>query len=136
MSDPNAGVQAKIPIEASFIGTLQLELDPSEEVGRLTGRMPVVDAVCQPMGIVHGGVYASIAETIASMGTAHGVRTNGGIPLGQANNTNFLRPVTEGTIHASGTAFHRGRTSWVWDVEMRDDQGRLCATSRVTIAVR
>jgi 1,4-dihydroxy-2-naphthoyl-CoA hydrolase len=136
VSDPTAGIQARIPLEASFIGLLQLEIDPSDEVGRLTGRLPVVDGVCQPMGIVHGGVYASIAETIASMGTAHGVVSKGGIPLGQANNTNFLRPVTEGTIHATGTAFHRGRTSWVWDVEMRDDHGRLCATSRVTIAVR
>jgi len=45
-------------------------------------------------------------------------------------------PISEGTIHARATAFHRGRTTWLWDVEMRDDAGRLCATSRVTIAVR
>jgi 1,4-dihydroxy-2-naphthoyl-CoA hydrolase len=125
-----------IPMERSFIGVLGIDIDPSEEVGRITARLPVVDAVCQPMGIVHGGVYASISETLASVGTANAVRPNGGIPLGMANNTNFLRPVSAGTIHAIGTAFHRGRTSWVWDVEMRDDDGRLCATSRVTIAVR
>jgi uncharacterized protein (TIGR00369 family) len=88
------------------------------------------------MGIVHGGVYAAISETLASMGTAAAVRPNGGTALGMANNTSFLRPVSAGTIHATATAFHRGRTSWLWDVEMRDDQGRLCANSRVTIAVR
>ena len=123
-------------MERSFIGVLGIDIDPSEEVGRITARLPVVDAVCQPMGIVHGGVYASISETLASVGTANAVRPNGGIPLGMANNTNFLRPISEGTIHARATAFHRGRTTWLWDVEMRDDAGRLCATSRVTIAVR
>jgi 1,4-dihydroxy-2-naphthoyl-CoA hydrolase len=56
--------------------------------------------------------------------------------MGQSNHTSFLRPVSEGTIHAEATAKHRGRTSWVWEVEFRDDQGRLCALSRVTTALR
>jgi 1,4-dihydroxy-2-naphthoyl-CoA hydrolase len=133
-NEPN--VEPVIPLEKSFIGVMGLEVDASDIVGQLSAHLPVVDGVCQPMGIVHGGIYAAIAETLASMGTATAVRPNGGIPLGQANNTNFLRPISEGTIHASASAFHRGRTSWVWDVDMRDDEGRLCATSRVTIAVR
>jgi uncharacterized protein (TIGR00369 family) len=88
------------------------------------------------MGIVHGGVYASISETLASMGTGFAVVDTGGIPLGMSNNTSFLRPVTEGTIHAEAIAIHRGRTTWVWDVTMRTDDDRVCAVSRVTIAVR
>ena len=89
------------------------------------------------MGIVHGGVYAAIAETLASMGTARGVLPDGKVPLGMSNNTSFLRPVSEGTrARRARVAIHRGRTTWVWDVEMRDDEDRLCATSRVTIAVR
>jgi 1,4-dihydroxy-2-naphthoyl-CoA hydrolase len=129
-------VEPVIPIERSLVGVMGLEVDDSDTIGSVSARLPVVDAVCQPMGIVHGGVYAAIGETLASMGTARGVRPKGGVPLGQANNTNFLRPVDHGTIHAVASAFHRGRTTWVWDVEMRDDDGRLCATSRVTIAVR
>jgi uncharacterized protein (TIGR00369 family) len=124
-----------IPMENTFVGVLGLVIDPTDEIGIVTGHLPVVDSVCQPMGIVHGGVYAAIAETLASMGTAAAVRPNG-TPLGMANNTSFLRPVSAGTIHSTATAFHRGRTSWLWDVEMRDDHGHLCATSRVTIAVR
>jgi 1,4-dihydroxy-2-naphthoyl-CoA hydrolase len=85
--------------------------------------------------MIHGGVYAAIAETLASAGTARGVLAAGGAPLGMANNTNFLRPISEGTVHGNAVAIHRGRRSWVWDVEMRDDDDRLCATSRVTIAV-
>jgi 1,4-dihydroxy-2-naphthoyl-CoA hydrolase len=56
--------------------------------------------------------------------------------VGQANDNHFLRPATEGTVHAEGEPMHRGRTSWVWDIRFTDDQDRLCAMSRVTIAVR
>ncbi len=91
--------------------------------------------MCQPLGMIHGGVYAAIAETLASTGTAHGVYATGGGALGMSNNTSFLRPITKGTVHGTAVAIHRGRTSWVWDVEMRDDDA-ACAPPRVTIAVR
>ncbi len=126
----------RIPIDDSFIGVMGLEVDDLVEVGLRRGRLAVVPGVCQPMGIVHGGIYAAIAETLASMGTADGVIELGKVPLGMANNTSFLRPVGSGSVHAEATAIHRGRTSWLWDVEMRNDDGKLCATSRVTIAVR
>ena len=126
----------RVPVEESFVAAIGLDVDELVEVGRRTARLPVVPGVCQPMGIVHGGVYAAIAETLASMGTADGVLELGKVPLGMANNTSFLRPVSEGTVHAEARAFHRGRTSWLWDVEMRNDDGKLCATARVTIAVR
>jgi len=120
----------------SFIELIGLEVDDLVEVGVRTARLPVVPGVCQPMGIVHGGVYAAIAESLASHGTGRGVLAEGRVPLGMSNNTSFLRPVSQGSVHGEATAIHRGRTSWVWDVQMRDDEGRLCATSRVTIAVR
>lgn len=126
----------RVPREQSFDATIGFVVDEPHDDGRLTGSLPVTPGVCQPMGIVHGGVYAALAETLASMGTAFAVMPDGRMALGQSNNTSFLRPVSEGTVHATAVAIHRGRTSWVWDVEMRDDAGRLCATSRVTIAVR
>ena len=126
----------RVPIEDAFDATIGFVVDASTEVGRCSGHLPVRPRVCQPMGIVHGGVYAAMAETLASMGTAVGVRPEGRVPLGMSNNTSFLRPVREGTVHGLAVAIHRGRTTWVWDVEMRDDDARLCATARVTIAVR
>ncbi len=108
--------------------------EATEEVVR--GRVPVVEHVLQPVGLVHGGVHASIAEALASVGTNVGVVPEGKIGLGQSNNSSFLRPITEGTIHAVARRRHRGRTTWIWDVELTDDDGRLCALSRVTIAVR
>jgi uncharacterized protein (TIGR00369 family) len=92
--------------------------------------------VQQPFGLVHGGAYAALAESMVSWATVIAVAPRGNIAVGQSNNTTFLRPVTQGTVHAAGTPRHRGRTTWVWDVEFTDDGGRLCAASRVTLAVR
>jgi 1,4-dihydroxy-2-naphthoyl-CoA hydrolase len=64
------------------------------------------------------------------------VRENGMTAMGMSNLTSFLRPITAGTIHAEARARHRGRTTWIWEVEFTDDDGRLCALSRVTVAVR
>ncbi len=103
---------------------------------RITGSFGVTDRVRQPFGIVHGGAYAALAETLASVATYFAVQGNGEIAVGQNNDTSFLRPVSAGTVHAEGTRRHRGRTSWIWDVDFKDDEGRVCAISRVTIAVR
>lgn len=104
--------------------------------GFARGRFAVVDAVRQPMGLVHGGAYAALAESLASATTYLAVAEEGAIAVGQSNHTSFLRPVTEGFVHAEARCRHQGRTSWVWEVEFTDDQGRLCALTRVTMAVR
>jgi len=118
-----------------FEGVLGLEFtELSDEVVR--GHVPVQDQLKQPYGLIHGGVYAAIAESLASWGTATGVMAEGKIAGGLSNQTSFLRPVTQGTITATATRIHRGRTTWVWDVEVHDDAGRLCAITRMTIAVR
>jgi 1,4-dihydroxy-2-naphthoyl-CoA hydrolase len=92
--------------------------------------------VKQPAGLLHGGVYASMAESMASLATAVSVLEQGEMAMGLSNNTSFLRPVTEGTVHAHATRVHRGRTTWVWDVRFSDDADRTCAVTRMTIAVR
>ena len=101
-----------------------------------TGRFEVTDAVRQPYGIVHGGAYAALAESICSHATYRAVASDGMLSFGQSNDTSFLRPVSEGHVHAEARRKHRGRTTWIWDVEFTDDEGRLCALSRVTLAVR
>jgi 1,4-dihydroxy-2-naphthoyl-CoA hydrolase len=99
-------------------------------------RVPVRDELLQPAGLVHGGVFASIAESIASMGTWWAVHDDGKVAMGLSNQTSFLRPITEGTIHALARRRHRGRSTWVWEVDITDDDGRLCALVRMTVAVR
>jgi uncharacterized protein (TIGR00369 family) len=90
----------------------------------------------QPFGLVHGGVYATMAESLASQATYEAVKDEGKIAVGLSNHTSFMRPILSGTIHAEARRRHRGSTTWVWEVEMTDDEGRLCALSRVTMAVR
>jgi uncharacterized protein (TIGR00369 family) len=128
-------LQTVLPYEDSFDALYGLEiLECGEERARAV--VPVRNAIKQPMGLVHGGVYASIAESITSLATALSVAAEGRQAVGLSNATSFMRPITEGTVHATATRRHRGRTTWVWDVDITDDAGRLCATTRMTIAVR
>jgi len=99
-------------------------------------RVEVTDGVRQPMGLVHGGVYAAIAESICSAATWGAVHGDGMVAMGQSNSATFLRPITEGHVNAVARPRHRGRTTWVWDVEITDDEGRTCALVRMTVAVR
>ena len=109
-------------------------LEATPEYGRAQVR--VRDELKQPFGLVHGGVYAAIAESLASWCTGTAVFPEGKSASGLSNQTSFLRPITTGTIHADAQVLHHGRTTWVWDVRISDDQGRLCAVTRMTVAVR
>lgn len=106
------------------------------ELGRVSGHAPVTNSIMQPFGIVHGGAHAAFAESLASVGTYRAVAEQGKIAVGMSNQTQFFRPISEGTVHAEAIAIHRGATTWVWDVKMTDDAGNLCAVSRMTIAIR
>jgi 1,4-dihydroxy-2-naphthoyl-CoA hydrolase len=117
---------------AEDIGVEWINLDPEDARARIA----VESRHLQPYGIVHGGVFASLAESLTSAATYGVVREEGMVAMGQANDTTFLRPIGDGYINASAKARHRGRTTWVWDVEITDDGGRTCALARVTIAVR
>jgi uncharacterized protein (TIGR00369 family) len=115
-----------------FIGTELLVADD----GLVEARVPLAPQLLQPLGMVHGGVYAVIAEGLASLGTNRAVVPEDRIGVGQSNSCTFLRPITSGAINARATVRQRGQTTWWWDVELSDDQDRLCAMSRVAIAVR
>jgi 1,4-dihydroxy-2-naphthoyl-CoA hydrolase len=134
MSDAEAQ-RARLLEVSPFDSHYGLEIvEASDELVR--GRVQVREQVTQPVGLVHGGVYAAMAEGLASVGTNHGVAAEGNLGLGMSNNSTFLRPVGNGAVHGTARRRHRGRTTWVWDVEVTDDDGRLCALSRVTVAVR
>lgn len=108
------------------------------ELGETTARarVAVEERVKQHIGLVHGGVYAALAEMVASAATYQAVAADGMIAIGLSNLTSFLRPITGGEVRAEAARMHRGRSTWVWDVRLEDAEGRLCALSRVTVAVR
>ena len=115
-----------------LIGLEYLETTPEQ----VRARVPVTDDVRQPFGLVHGGVFASMAESMCSLATWMAVGADEMAAMGQSNNATFMRPITEGYVNAAARPRHRGRTTWVWDVEVTDDGGRLCGLVRVTVAVR
>ena len=136
-SPPLPPADEGLPYRATegFDGVYGLEvLEVSGDVAR--ARVEVRPELKQPYGLVHGGVYAAIAESLASLATAIGVMPEGKLATGLSNQTSFLRPITEGSIHAVAIRKHKGRSTWVWEVEMSDDADRLCVLTRMTIAVR
>jgi uncharacterized protein (TIGR00369 family) len=104
-------------------GLIDLEIVSCAD-GEVHARVPVTNACKQPLGLVHGGVYGVIADAL----TARAGRVI-------SSHVSFLRPVTGGTIHAVARRRHRGRTTAVWEVDLADDAGRLCALVRTTIQV-
>ena len=117
---------------AELIGTEWVSLEPDDARATIEVRPDHL----QPYGIVHGGVYAALAESLTSAATYNAVKDDDMVAMGMSNNTAFLRPITEGRIEAVGKARSQGKTTWVWDVDIIDSEGRVCAVSRVTIAVR
>jgi uncharacterized protein (TIGR00369 family) len=123
------------PPEGTFDTLYGLEVTAIDDA-EVRGHIDVRPELKQGAGLLHGGVLASMAEALATMATYLAVRDDGKAAMGLSNATSFLRPITEGTIEAVAKRRHRGRTTWVWDVDFTDTEGRLCATTRMTIAVR
>ncbi|CAN5858734.1 hotdog fold thioesterase [soil metagenome] len=91
----------------------------------------------QPYGIVHGGVYCAMAETVASIGAVLAIREVTGADdtgaVGQSNHTDFLRATREGTLTATATPVHVGRSVQLWQVDIAGEDDALLATSKVRL---
>jgi uncharacterized protein (TIGR00369 family) len=115
-----------------LIGTEWLDDDPDHARVRVELR----DELRQPVGLLHGGVMSSLVESVCSRATALATMGDGMIAMGQSISVSFIRPVTEGGAEVRARARHRGRTTWVWDAEVLNDEEKLCALAQMTIAVR
>jgi uncharacterized protein (TIGR00369 family) len=133
---PIPGLELPMVLTVGFDAAVGLVIDAIDDDWTVHAHAAVRDELKQPAGLVHGGVFASIAESTTSMATHMAVMGEGRSAQGLSNQTSFLRPILEGTIHAVARPRHRGRTTWVWEVEITDDQGRLASLVRMTIAVR
>jgi 1,4-dihydroxy-2-naphthoyl-CoA hydrolase len=117
---------------ATLLGTEWLDDDPD----RARARIAIRDELRQPFGLMHGGVMSSLVESVCSRSTALAVFGDGMAAMGQSISVNFVRPITAGHAEVRARARHCGRTTWVWDAEVRDADDRLCAIAQMTIAVR
>jgi uncharacterized protein (TIGR00369 family) len=114
----------------SELGLRYLDLTP--DGGR--AELEISDKLLQPWGIVHGGVYCSIIESLASVSAAVWLAENGGgVVVGVNNNTDFLRAIKKGTVTAVSTPIHRGRRQQLWSITVTDDSDRLVARGQVRL---
>ena len=113
------------------LGIEMLELTPQ----RVVATMPVDQRTRQPFGILHGGASVALAETVASFGAVTLIDRDRQVAVGQEINANHLRPKLEGVVTATGMPVHVGRSSQVWSIEIRDEQGKLVCISRCTMDV-
>ena len=112
------------------LGVTYLEVTP--DGGR--ARLDIHDKLLQPWGIVHGGVYCSIVESLASVSAHVWLSANGGgTVVGVNNNTDFLRAISSGTVTAESTPIHRGRRQQLWLITITDDNDRLVARGQVRL---
>lgn len=101
----------------------------------LTATMPVDHRTCQPMRVLHGGASVVLAETLGSLAANAANRDTGRHFVGQEINANHLRPVPEGSIvTAVARPVHIGKSSQVWNIEIRNERGQLACVSRLTLA--
>ena len=98
----------------------------------VTARWTVLPEMHQPYGILHGGVHASVVETLASVGAALWFGDRGKV-VGVSNTTDFYRASSAGSLTSSARPLHRGRSQQVWLVETIDDQDRVVARGQVRL---
>jgi 1,4-dihydroxy-2-naphthoyl-CoA hydrolase len=119
--------------EAPFdkeLGLAFTEISPD----RTRARLDVAPKLLQPMGIVHGGVYCSMVESLASVAAYTWIAANGGgSVVGVNNNTDFLHAITSGTVHGTAIPIHRGRRQQLWQVTIVDPDDRLVARGQVRL---
>jgi uncharacterized protein (TIGR00369 family) len=120
------------PHFAGLVGIEWLDDDPDHA----RARVDIRDDLRQPFGLMHGGVMSSLIESVCSRATALVVLGEGMAAMGQSINVSFMRPITDGHAEVHARARHRGRTTWVWETEVRDADDRLCALGQMTIAIR
>ena len=116
----------------ALIGTEWLSDDPQDA----RARVPMRDELRQPVGLMHGGVMLTLVESVCSRATALALLADGMTGMAQSISLSFTRPITEGSAEVRARARHRGRTTWVWEAEVRDADERLCALAQMTIVVR
>ncbi len=98
--------------------------------------MPITPELYQPMGVVHGGALIALAETVGSAGSFLQVDPEQYHVLGSVVNSQHLAPARQGTLHALARQVVKIEFKHVWDVEIRDDEGKLISISRVTNSVK
>ena len=133
----------KKPIDASRINASQEHVMPGflgidiTEIGEdyLCGTMPVDKRTLQPFGVLHGGASVVLAETLGSIAGYYCLANESKVCFGLSINANHIRPVAFGLVRGKAMPLHLGRTTQVWQIEIRNEEEQLVNVSRLTLAV-
>ncbi len=120
--------------EGSVWDVLDIQL-VSAEKNKVVATMPIGPNHRQQVGYLHGGISVTLAESVASLGTVLNIDASRQMAFGLEINANHLRPKREGQLTAVATPLHRGRTTFVWDIKITDENDKLICISRCTVAV-
>lgn len=118
----------------SLLDALGIEMVEIEK-GKVIATMPVNDQTRQPYGYLHGGASVALAETVASIGTAALIDLEKQICFGLEINANHVRSKKDGIVTAVAEVLHHGKSTMVWDIKIKDEQGELICISRCTVAI-
>jgi len=101
----------------------------------LTAKMPVDHRTVQPLGVVNGGAFCALAETVGSVAANLCIDRSKQVALGLDINANHIRSANKGFVYGKAIPLHIGKTTQVWEIKITDDEGKLCCISRLTLSV-
>jgi 1,4-dihydroxy-2-naphthoyl-CoA hydrolase len=101
----------------------------------LVAKMPVDHRTIQPLGVVNGGAFCALAETVGSMAANLCIDRSKFVALGLDINANHLKSASKAFVYGTTKPFHIGKTTQVWEIKITDEEGKLCCISRLTMAV-
>jgi 1,4-dihydroxy-2-naphthoyl-CoA hydrolase len=121
-------------LNKTLMNALGIEVTKVEE-GLVVATMPVDERTHQPFGLLHGGASVALAETVASVGSFALIDPSSEAAVGLEINANHIRGKRDGTVTATATILHHGKTTMVWDIKIKDEEEKLICVSRCTMAV-
>ncbi len=118
-----------------LLETFEMSIDHQED-GLVVISMPVTDKVKQPFGYLHGGASIALGETACSLGSTNLIDTTKFIPLGLEMNANHIHSAKDGRVTATAEIIHRGKSTHVWDIKIKNDKEQLITVMRGTVAIK
>ena len=118
----------------TLLSHLEIEFTEVAE-NYIIAKMPVNQNTSQPMGILHGGASVALAESIGSIGSYLIVEKDKKVSLGLEINANHVGSAYEGYVYGKGEIIHKGKSTHIWSIEIRDEKNKLISICRLTIII-
>lgn len=116
----------------TLMDTLEIKyIDLNIEEGWVKAQMPVNPRVHQPMGLLHGGATAALAESLGSASSVLYINPKKQAPVGVEISCNHLRSIREGMVFATAQIVHKGRSSHLWQIRVEDAEGKLISMCKL-----